>query len=76
MEIILFSILPKNEQKTSALKCEFFKKSFIMNAPLCVEHLQSSLFGGFAVVHPPKSDEEMFNSQRCIHNKWAKFCKS
>ena len=31
---------------------------------------QSSLFGGFAVLHPPKSDEEMFNSQKCIHDKW------
>ena len=28
----------------------------------------SSLFGGFAVLHPSKSGEEMFNSQRCIHN--------
>ena len=34
---------------TKQLKCGLLKKLSIMNAPLWVEHLQSSLFGGFAV---------------------------
>ena len=30
---------------------------------LCELNISIIIFGGVAVLHPPKSDEEMFNSQ-------------
>ena len=41
-----------------------------MNAPFWVEHQVITFWWVCCVVHPPESNKELFNSQRCIHDKW------
>ena len=51
-----------------AYSMDFLKSHLIMNAPLSVDHFQSSLLGGFALAPTQKWWLERVDCLSCIHN--------